>query len=75
VKITCVLGLGEPAGQDAFDTATDVSSPYVFNELGLKTKKAVADTGLLISHVVFSPVQKSLNREIEVVYTIRIQTA
>ena len=75
VKVTCVLGLGEPAGQDAFDTATDVSSPYVFNELGLKTKKSAPDTGLLISHVVFSPVQKSLNREIEVVYTIRIQTA
>jgi hypothetical protein len=75
VKITCVLALGEPAGQDAFDTATDVSSPYVFNELGLKTKRSQADTGLLISHVIFNPIQKSLNRELEVVYTIRIQTA
>ena len=75
VKFTCVLGLSEPAGQEAFDTATDVSSPYVFNELGLKTKKSVADTGLLVSHVVFNPVQKSLNREIEIEYTIRIQTA
>lgn len=75
VKVTCVLELGEPAGQEAFDTATDITSPYVFNELGLKTKKSTAAEGFLISHVVFSPVQKSLNREIEVVYTIRVQTA
>lgn len=75
VKITCVLGLGEPSGQEAFDTATDISSAYVFNELGLKTKKSTADSGMLISHLIFSPIQKSLNREIEVVYTIRIQTA
>jgi hypothetical protein len=67
--------LGEPEGQYAFDTATDLTSPYVFNELGLKTKAGTVDAGLLISHVVFSPVQKSLNREIEVVYTIRIQAA
>ena len=75
VQITCVLDLGEPSGQMAFDTATDLTTPYVFNELGLKTRKSVANTGLLISHVVFNPIQKSLNREIEVVYTIRIQTA
>lgn len=75
VQINCVLDLGEPENQMAFDTATDLTTPYVFNELGLKTRRAQQDTGLLISHVVFSPIQKSLNREIEVVYTIRIQTA
>jgi hypothetical protein len=75
LQITCVLGLGEPAGQEAFDTATNLAGDFVFNELGLKTRKSIVDTGLLVSHCVFSPVQKSLNREIEVVYTIRIQTA
>ena len=75
LQVICTLDLGEPAGQEAFDTATDITSPYIFNELGLKTKKSVGDTGLLISHVIFNPIQKSLNREIEVVYTIRIQTA
>jgi hypothetical protein len=74
VIVTCLLGTNEPVGQEAFDTATDVNSPYVFNELGLKTKAASQDAGDLITHLVHNPVQKSLNREIEVVYTIRIQS-
>jgi hypothetical protein len=76
------LGLGQPSGQEAFDNTTNISGTYVFNELGLKaynstdasTNPASDTYGLLLSHVVFSPVQKSLNRQIEVVYTIRIQT-
>lgn len=74
VIITCLLTTSEPPGQEAFDTATDINSPYVFNELGLKTKAASVDEGYLITHLVHNPVQKSLNREIEVVYTIRIQS-
>ena len=82
VIITCTLGLGQPSGQEAFDNTTNISGTYVFNELGLKaynstdasTNPASDTYGLLLSHVVFSPVQKSLNRQIEVVYTIRIQT-
>ena len=68
------MSAAEPAGQDAFDTATDVNSPYIFNELGLKTRAANLNEGLLITHLVHNPVQKSLNREIEVVYTLRVQT-
>jgi len=75
VIVTCTLGLGEPSGQEAFDTATDLTGDYVFNELGLKAFSTNGpDAGRLLSHVIFSPVQKSLNREIQVVYTIRIQT-
>jgi hypothetical protein len=80
VTITCTLGLGQPAGQEAFDNTTNISGTYVFNEIGLKAYNATdaatnTDTyGLLLSHVIFSPVQKSLNRQIEIVYTIRIQT-
>lgn len=75
VIVTCTLGLGEPSGQDAFDTATNLTEDFVFNELGLKAFSTNGpDTGRLLSHVIFSPVQKSLNREIQVVYTIRIQT-
>lgn len=75
IIVTCNLGIGEPAGQDAFDNATNILGPYVFNELGLKAYDPNGEgTGRLLTHVVFSPVQKSLNRQLEVIYTIRIQT-
>jgi len=75
VIVTCNLGVGEPAGQDAFDNATTLSGPYVFNEIGLKAYDPRGQSqGRLLSHVVFSPVQKSLNRQLAIVYTIRIQT-
>lgn len=75
IIVTCNLGVGEPAGQEAFDTATNILSPYVFNELGLKAYDPNGQgIGRLLTHVIFSPVQKSLNRQLEIVYTIRIQT-
>ena len=75
VIVTCTLDLGETSGQDAFDTATNIGGTYVFNELGLKAYSSNGpDTGRLLTHVIFSPVQKSLNRQIQIVYTIRIQT-
>ena len=75
VIVTCTLDLGEPSGQDAFDTATNIGGTYVFNELGLKAYSSNGpDTGRLLTHVIFSPVQKRLNRQIQIVYTIRIQT-
>lgn len=77
ILITCLLDYGEPSGQYAFDNATNSDSSYVFDELGL-----VANYGSdgndnvitrLISHVIFHPVQKSLNRQIQIDYTIRVQ--
>jgi len=73
VLITCLLDYGEPSGQDAFDTATDQNSLYVFDELGLKGYSP-SGTGNLLTHVVFHPVQKSLNRLIQIDYTVRIQS-
>ena len=32
-----LLDYGEPSGQDAFDTASQADSLYVFDELGLKS--------------------------------------
>lgn len=71
--VTCLLDYGEPDGQDAFDNATDNDSLYVFDELGLR---GFSDTGegRLLTHVVFHPVQKSLNRLIQIDYTVRIQS-
>lgn len=73
VIITCTLHVGEPFGQAAFDNTTTLTSDYVFNELGLVAYDPNGQ-GNLLSHVIFSPVQKSLNRQFEIVYTIRIQT-
>lgn len=68
IIIKCFLDNGEPAGQNAFDNTNNMEAPYVFDELGL-----VNYDGNLITHVIFSPVEKSLNRTISIVYTIRIQ--
>lgn len=73
VIITTVLGFAEPAGQSSFDDATDIEQEFVFDEIGLKSFNAVPESGSLLTHVIFHPVQKSLNRSIEVVYTLRIQ--
>jgi hypothetical protein len=72
IVITCTLEATEPAGQYVFDNETDTESSFVFDELGLKGFAAIEGTGNLLSHVIFHPVQKSLNRVIEIVYTIRI---
>jgi len=71
--VTCLLDYGEPAGQDAFDNTTNNNSDYVFDELGLKSYSASGQSRLL-THVIFHPVQKSLNRLIQVDYTVRIQS-
>jgi hypothetical protein len=73
VFITCLLDYGEPSGQQAFDNTTDNNSDYVFDELGLKSYSSTGQSRLL-THVIFHPVQKSLNRLIQVDYTVRIQS-
>ncbi len=75
VIVTCTLELNEPANQEAFDNSINIQSTYNFNEIGLKAYSSNGpDTGNLLTHVIFSPIQKSLNRQIQIVYTIRIQT-
>ena len=69
IFVTCLLDYAEPAGQLAFDNASTMNSSYVFDELGLKS-----EDGKLLTHVIFHPVQKSLNRLIQIDYTIRVQT-
>ena len=74
VLVTCLLDFGEPAGQQAFDNSTNFNGEFVFDELGLKAWEGSADELMLITHVIFHPVQKSLNRQIQIDYTVRIQT-
>lgn len=73
ILVSCLLDYGEPSGQDAFDTATDSDSLYVFDELGLRAFSPT-DEGRLMTHVIFHSVQKSLNRLIQIDYTVRIQS-
>lgn len=68
ITAKATLGFGEPAGQDTVDNAINNDGDFVFDEIGLATHE-----GWLITHVLFHPVQKSLNRVVEVDYTLRIQ--
>jgi hypothetical protein len=79
IVISCLLDYGEPTGQAAFDNSTNLEDTYTFDELGLKARSTdgssgLTTTGKLLTHVIFHPVQKSLNRLIQIDYTVRIQT-
>jgi hypothetical protein len=74
ILVSCLLDYGEPPGQQPFDNSTNFSGEFVFDELGLKTWNGSATNLRLITHVIFHPVQKSLNRQIQIDYTLRIQT-
>ncbi len=62
------LDATQPSGQFVTDaTNTDPESLYMFDELGLK-----AEDGALLTHVVFSPIEKTANRAITITYTLTI---
>jgi hypothetical protein len=73
ILISCLLDYGEPLDQEAFDNSVDMDGNFVFDELGLKSYNPNGD-GKLLTHVVFHPVQKSLNRLLQIDYTIRVQS-
>lgn len=68
ILVTCLIDYGEPSGQAAFDNSQNLDENFVFDELGL-----FSTAGKMLTHVVFHPVQKSLNRKIQIDYTVRIQ--
>ena len=79
ILVSCLLDYGEPSGQALFDNSQTINGEYVFDELGLRGRSTdnttgLTSTGLLLTHVVFHPVQKALNRLIQIDYTVRIQT-
>jgi hypothetical protein len=73
IVISCLLDYGEPVGQQAFDNSQDMNGNFVFDELGLRGYNPNG-AGKLLTHVVFHPVQKSLNRLLQIDYTIRVQS-
>jgi len=86
IVTTCTLDYTEPSttdntfnlyglSQSNDDTATSIDGNFIFDEIGLKSKASTGrNTGLLLTHVVFHPVQKSANRLIQIIYTIRVRT-
>lgn len=79
IKVTCTLGYDEPNDQDVFDQSTTNEGDYIFDEIGLFSYPSdpgaadPIDTSTMLTHVIFHPVQKSQNRIIEIIYTVRIQ--
>lgn len=68
VICTIQLSANEPAGQATTDgVTTDPNSAFTFDELGLKTVD-----GLLLSHLVFNPIEKNAQRELIISYTLTV---
>jgi hypothetical protein len=71
--VTCTLDENEPS-TDMENSSVEYNGDYIFNELGLKSKGPNGkNTGYLLSQIVFDPVQKSANRVIQIIYTLRIR--
>lgn len=71
VVVTAQLAANEPPGQAMADNITfNPASPYTFDEIGLKT----AD-GLLLTHLIFNPVEKTTNRAFLFTYTLTINVS
>lgn len=74
ILVSCLLDFGEPTGQLAFDNDTNNDGTFVFDEIGLRSYSTNQQESTLLTHVIFHPVQKSLNRMIQIDYTVRIQS-
>lgn len=74
--VSCLLDSNEPNGQEAFDDARDNEGFFVFDEMGLVSyPENGTGEGKLLTHCIFHPVQKSVNRVFEIKYTVRIYMA
>ena len=71
VTIVAELGASEPAGQAVADNlTTNPEALFVFDEIGLKTSD-----NLLLSHLIFSPIEKTANRAFIITYTLTISVS
>lgn len=75
--VTCTLEELEPnssSENSLVEGGEEFAGDYIFNELGLKSRGSEGkNTGYLLSHIVFDPVQKSANRVVQIIYTLRIR--
>lgn len=71
VEIRCVLDRDEPFGQPTLSNTSGINlntNGFSFDEIGLKM-----GDGLLISHLIFTPILKASDRVFEAVYVLRIR--
>jgi hypothetical protein len=64
--VTATLLYSEPSDQSAIDNDNGAGA-YVFDEMALQTA-----SGKCLTHLIFHPIEKSANRRLEIIYTIRI---
>jgi len=67
VTVIADLAADQPASQSTTDQAMSTEDDFAFDELGL-----ISNDGLLLSHIIFSPILKSANRAITITYTLTI---
>lgn len=83
VIVTATIAAGEPIGQDLTDTPPNPdfnTQPFAFDELGLFsygangtfTNTTVPSDSLLLTHIIFSPILKTANRELVLTYTLTV---
>lgn len=82
--VTATLATVEPLANDStynlFDRSlstidgTIIDGELQFNEIGLKSRgDAGLNSGRLLTHFIFHPVQKNANQTIQIVYTLRVR--
>lgn len=72
VICTATIASGEPAGQDISDSPPNPNpeAQYAFDELGLFTSD-----NRLLTHIIFSPILKTQNRELVITYTLTVSVS
>lgn len=72
VVVTSTLGYNETGLESQLpsdNAVSDLDTNYIFDEIGLRTEE-----GRMLTHLIFHPIQKSANRKLQIIYTLRIRT-
>lgn len=84
VIVTCVISSNEainnPTDAGDGDDQLDPEGTFFFDELGLFTKQTDSNllngaNELMLSHLIFSPIEHTGNRELTIVYTLTISVS
>jgi hypothetical protein len=85
VIVSMTVAAGEPSGQDISDSPPDpnFNSEFAFDELGLFSygtngtfvNDNVPVDSLLLTHIIFSPILKTANRELQITYTLTVSVS